>query len=335
MLRSAIPSRFNIPFGNSAGAGFIRPIPQASQIGIQAGAASLETGFPPVTFLPVGAGGTPPWGADFNGILNQETKWSQWLAAGGPVSYDGTFSTAIGGYPHGAILASATSEGRYWISIVDNNTVNPDGGPSSNWQGFSLSDLYSPDTGTTNDYSASFSPQAVAADVLGLAFRIKIANTNTGPSNLDTGSGPAAIVRRDGSALIGGELLSNRISEFAFNGTAFQLLGGPMPATAAAIAAGTDTQSAVTPAQVNPGFSTANPGYMKLPNGLIMQFGRTGTISSGTSVSLPLTFPNAALFGHATINGSPAAPTGITVTTTTVTLFSSASSAYNWSAWGF
>ena len=61
MLASAIPIKFPIPFGNSAGGGYIRPIPQASQIGIANGAASLTDGFPPLNFLPLGSGGVPPF----------------------------------------------------------------------------------------------------------------------------------------------------------------------------------------------------------------------------------------------------------------------------------
>ncbi|NTF54939.1 hypothetical protein G6L12_08535 [Agrobacterium rhizogenes] len=135
MKLSDIPSKFAIPFGASAGGGFIRTIPQASQIGTQDGAASLTDGFPPVTFLPVGSGGTPPWGQDFNGILNQITEWSQWQNAGGLVIYDSTFSTSIGGYPKGAILASSASPGFIWMSTADDNTTNPDGVSPSNWVG--------------------------------------------------------------------------------------------------------------------------------------------------------------------------------------------------------
>jgi hypothetical protein len=132
MLIASIPPKVNIPFGNSAGAGFIRQVPDASQIGIQAGAASFTDGFPPVTFLPIGAGGTPPWGADFNGILNQVSAWSRWQAAGGPVAYDSTFSAAIGGYPSGALIRSANVFGTAWLSSTDNNISNPDAG-GANW----------------------------------------------------------------------------------------------------------------------------------------------------------------------------------------------------------
>lgn len=147
MLVGSIPSKFSIPFANSAGGGFTRPIPTASQIGIQAGAASLTDGFPPVCFLPIGTGGTPPWGADFNGILNQITAWNQWQQAGAPIPYDNTFSGQIGGYPRGAVVPSAITFGNYWLSTVDNNTSNPDTG-GSGWQAVSLNG----GTQTTGDW---------------------------------------------------------------------------------------------------------------------------------------------------------------------------------------
>lgn len=131
---SASPPKFNIPWGNSAGAAYIRSIPQGSQIGIQNCAASLTDGFPPLTFVPQSAGGCPPFGADFNGILNQVSAWSRWLNAGAPVFYDGAFSSAIGGYPKGTILSAATF-GNFWLSTVDNNTSNPDTG-GGNWSAF-------------------------------------------------------------------------------------------------------------------------------------------------------------------------------------------------------
>src|ERR1700733_10951473 len=99
MLQSSSPPKFPIPWAASAGIPYIRSIPVPSQIGLQNGAASLTTGFPPLTFTPAGAGGPPPFGEDFNGILKQITQWSQWQAAGGPIFYDSAFATAIGGYP--------------------------------------------------------------------------------------------------------------------------------------------------------------------------------------------------------------------------------------------
>lgn len=133
MSQSSIPSKFGIPWGNSAGPSYIRVIPQSSQIGITNCAASLTDGFPPLTFVPQSSGGCPPFGADFNGILKQITQWSQWGSAGGPVFYDSAFSTSIGGYPKGAVLQSSVLLGRLWFSIADNNTTNPDSQTSANW----------------------------------------------------------------------------------------------------------------------------------------------------------------------------------------------------------
>lgn len=132
MQSSDIPSKFPIPFANAAGAGFIRPIPEASQVGIQPGAASLTDGFPPLTMTPLSAGGVPPAGADFNGILNLITAVQQWQCAGGIFKYDSAFSTSISGYPKGCILSSSDGT-KLWRSTVDNNTTDPDGASPSGW----------------------------------------------------------------------------------------------------------------------------------------------------------------------------------------------------------
>lgn len=82
MQSTDIPGKFAIPFASAAGAAYKRTVPQPSQQGVQAGAASLTDGFPPVCFLPIGAGGVPPFGEDLNGLLNQVTAWVRWASAG-------------------------------------------------------------------------------------------------------------------------------------------------------------------------------------------------------------------------------------------------------------
>src|SRR5215468_615655 len=101
MQSADIPVKTSAPFGILAGAPFIRTVPIPSQIGIQDGAASYTTGFPPDCFQPTSAGGVPPFGADMNGVLFQATGWNRWFAAGGPIKFDSAFSAAIGGYPQG------------------------------------------------------------------------------------------------------------------------------------------------------------------------------------------------------------------------------------------
>lgn len=126
MLASNIPAKFAEPFAKNATASYIRTIPTTSG---DPTVASLDLGFPPATATPVGAGGVPPNIADINGILNQISAWSQWLAAGGAFPpYDSTFQTTIGGYPQGAVVASVATPGAFWLSTADNNVTNPDTG---------------------------------------------------------------------------------------------------------------------------------------------------------------------------------------------------------------
>jgi len=127
MLASQVPANFPIPFANAAGVGYKNTIPQASQIGILAGAASLTDGFPPLNFLPAPpyGSGVPPFGQDMNGIFYEITSSVQWTQAGGMPVYNSTFSIAIGGYPNGAVLLMASGNGM-WLSTADNNLTNPD-----------------------------------------------------------------------------------------------------------------------------------------------------------------------------------------------------------------
>jgi len=131
MLANNIPYKFAQPWASAASPGFInRPIPTVSQSGT---AASQSLGFPPATSLNLAAGGTPPDIADFNGMMHYVTSWNQWHQCGGPVYYDAAFAASIGGYPHGSQLQSVNDARIIWTSTVDNNTINPDSGPSNNW----------------------------------------------------------------------------------------------------------------------------------------------------------------------------------------------------------
>ncbi|WP_447921054.1 glycine-rich domain-containing protein [Achromobacter aegrifaciens] len=128
MQASNAPIKSAVPFANS---GTKNAIPVASQIGVTPGLASFADGFPPLTMTPLAAGGVPPYGADFNGILNFLSAAVRWEQAGSGYSYDAAFSTAIGGYPKGAVLRQAAANG-YWLNLADNNTTDPDAG-GANW----------------------------------------------------------------------------------------------------------------------------------------------------------------------------------------------------------
>jgi hypothetical protein len=170
---SNIPAKFAIPFANSAGVGYTRVIPAASQIGFTPGAASLTDGFPPLNFIPVGSGGIPPFGQDANGLLNQSTGWDRWFSAGGPVQWDSTFSATWGGYPAGSVVQSTVTVGLFWFCTVDNNTSNPDTG-GAGWIG------YSPLGSSTREITASGSFVTNVSDgVIGLNRTTSLATSTT------------------------------------------------------------------------------------------------------------------------------------------------------------
>ncbi len=132
MQLASAPAKTPTPF---AASGTKNAIPVPSQITVTPGAASFTDGFPPLTFKPLSTGGVPPFGADFNGILNILSQGQVWQQAGGQYGYDATFSSGIGGYPLGAVLQRADKNG-LWLSTVDSNTSNPDGS-GANWAAIS------------------------------------------------------------------------------------------------------------------------------------------------------------------------------------------------------
>ncbi|WP_175141393.1 gp53-like domain-containing protein [Achromobacter pulmonis] len=229
MQASNAPSKSPVPFAES---GSKNTIPVDSQIGITPGLASFTDGFPPLTMTPLSAGGIPPRGQDFNGILYFLSAAMRWQQAGGSYNYDSTFATAIGGYPKGAILLNSAGTG-FWLNGADNNTTDPDSG-GTNWTAV-ISNAASTTAAGIIAIATTAQAQAMTSDVVALTPK-KLADAFAGS--------------RQGV--------------------------------------------------------TAN-GYQILPNGLILQWasGAQQTVpqnSSNTNISitLPIPFPNAALFALGT-----------------------------------
>lgn len=134
------PTKVTVPFANS---GAKNTIPVPSQIGVTSGAASFTDGFPPLTMLPIASGGIPPFGQDMNGILYDLSVYSQWQQAGGSFPFDGTFATAIGGYPQGAIVAHSDGTG-FWVNTIANNTNDPENAATyTGWRTLSADNVLS------------------------------------------------------------------------------------------------------------------------------------------------------------------------------------------------
>lgn len=121
MKSTSAPALISVPFADQ---GSKNTIPVDSQIGITDGAASYTDGFPPLTMTPVAAGGIPPAGGDFNGILNAITQSLRWVCAGGQYAYNSSFSTAIDGYPKGALLQNSSAD-VLWLNLNDDNKNDP------------------------------------------------------------------------------------------------------------------------------------------------------------------------------------------------------------------
>ena len=152
-------------------------------------------------------------------------------------------------------------------------------------QSFNFAD----DAGVINAYQVTLNP-AIATNVEGMPIRLKVARTNTGASTLDAGAGPSPVRRRDGSAFIGGEWVAGDIVEVRWSSAGYYIYDAIAPATAAAITSGTDTQSAVTPAQLAAAiFAVAPPGMMAGYGGSVAPTG--WLLCLGTSV-LRTDYPN-------------------------------------------
>jgi hypothetical protein len=108
-------------YGSLSSAGMLNAVPDASTGTFT---ASFQDGLPLITATAEGAGGTPTPQGDMNGILQIITGFQLWVNAGGQFPFSATLSTAIGGYPLGAVVQLSTGTSSV-ISTVNGNTNNP------------------------------------------------------------------------------------------------------------------------------------------------------------------------------------------------------------------
>lgn len=337
MQSSNIPARIPLPFAYAAGPSYKNTIPTASQIGITNGKASLTDGFPPLTFQALSAGGVPPFGADFNGILNEITAIQQWQNAGGMFTYDSTFATAVGGYPKGAILQSSSLNG-LWISSAENNTTNPDTG-GAGWVSLSFEGLQAV-TVTSSDVTLTQLQSAYPVIVVSGAKTAArnlifpaivgewiVQNNTIGSYTLTakTASGTGVTLTQGESTYIYGDGTNIYFSDSAkvasFNGRTGTITLNALDVTSAL------GYVPVNPAEFihsfTPGVTpVSSSGYQYLPDGLIMQWGTvTSSSSGGLTVNFPISFPNGIFGIMSNWNGGfGGASGGVTVNANNLTL---------------
>lgn len=126
------PRQIAVPFASSTVDKNAIPT-KATQETKEKGNASYDIGFPPLNMTAISAGGIPPHGKDFNGLLYDITNALRYSQAGGLYTFDSAFAQAIGGYAKGATVLSDDGS-KIWWSTVDANTTDPDGAKSAGWK---------------------------------------------------------------------------------------------------------------------------------------------------------------------------------------------------------
>lgn len=114
------PPKMPVPWATS---GLKNTIPPTSSP--VTGNAGYDQGFTAINMTPRTAGGIPPFGQDFNGIFFAVTEALRYLETGAGFPYDGTFATAVGGYPLGARVQRTDGYGS-WLNTTANNTADPE-----------------------------------------------------------------------------------------------------------------------------------------------------------------------------------------------------------------
>ena len=227
--------QFSEVWGENASSDTITfPIPSTTTT---SGRASLDAGFTSVNMTVLAAGGIPPFGQDFNGILKMLSTSARNYESGNVPVWSSAFATEIGGYPQYALVQYG---GTYYASSTDDNTTTP-GVSGSEW------------TDILGQYVKQYTDDETY-DVTQIGI-----NKTTG----------------DFVAYADGTWQSYQpAGDYATNSQVLSYL-----------LAGTGL-----------GKSQANPGYQILPGGTIIQYGSsTSGVNGGTTITFPITFPNACI----------------------------------------
>lgn len=319
------PKKITIAFAED---GTKNVIPNDSQIGITDGAASYETGFPPLTMTLEAAGGVPPFGQDHNGILYEISDAVRYVQSGAIYEYDSDYATAIGGYPLGARVLRSDGLG-YWRNELAGNETDPEGVSAANWipdtvagkatvplvsSAVTLSKLEAACsiiqfTGTlTADVIVTFPTYIKTWSIINsCAGAFSVTCKTAAGSGATLAAGDSLVVSGDGTNIVA---ISSTISEATTT-----TLGVVRLATNAEAAALANASKVITPNTLLQAFylnqSIAENGYLKIPGGLILQWakGATATSQSPYNIIFPIPFPNACLNVQITTN-NPASGAG-------------------------
>jgi hypothetical protein len=82
---------------------------------------------------------------------------------------------------------------------------------------------YCEDTGSVNNLSVALDPP-LQAYTIGLPLRVRIRETNTGPTTIDAGAGRVPVRKPNGAEMAASDLPKNGLAELVYDGTVFQMI---------------------------------------------------------------------------------------------------------------
>lgn len=242
---------FPQPFADSGDKNII-PVSSATS-----GAATLPAGFPPITSLPLEAGGVAPTRQDFNGVLYMLSAIACWTQAGGLWTYSATtnyeppsfvsqngalyWCKAANG-PSGTVKAPASdTAGTYWVMLMD----------ASGMLNTSLLNIATPSTyGTVKASTTAAAGVAPLGDSNGALSGWAATESKVGATRLatsaETQTGTAATIAVTPAGLTSRTATADRSGIIEI-------------ATTAETATGTDATRAVSPAGLKGSLSTLVP----------------------------------------------------------------------------
>lgn len=188
--------------------------------------------------------------------------------------------------------------------------------------------------GTADAITGDYTPNVLALENgLTLFVRASAANTTTTPTFAPDGLTAKTIVKGNNLPLVAGDIAgAGHWLEMSFDTVLDKwVLQNPYSA-GLAVASTAEARAlisnvvAISPLRLKEAFQGANQslaasGYQKLPGGLIIQWGITGSIAGDASVTVtfPVAFPNACLCAVAQSNLAPGATNGAAISTRSYT----------------
>ena len=161
------------------------------------------------------------------------------------------------------------------------------------------------DTGAANALVVTQAP-APSALYAGMDLTVIPANNGTGAATLDVnGLGALPIQYPSGSAIGSGAILAGVPVKFTLNSAKSAWIIGNNPTVPTATAPDQPVALGQFPFSVGAG-APLSTGYIKFPNGIILQWGYIDTngSSSGQTVTYPIAFPNAMFISVASDQGN-------------------------------